>query len=195
MYNFLKAVISLLIRIIFRIKIIGENFVPEGKAFIIAANHQSVLDPLLVAATMKNKPINFLAKKELFENSILKFILKRTYVIPIDRDKADFRAMKNAIKVLKTGGILGIFPEGTRKKGPQNPKTKDGIGLFSLKGAAEIKPVSIIPYNNYRLFSRIDIVYHDIYKIPEEYAGDKKENYALISDEVMAIIRGFENKE
>lgn len=195
MYSFLKVVLSILFRIFFNINVIGINQFDKNTAYIFAANHRSVLDPILVAITCKNKPIHFIAKKELFKNSLVGWFLKTLYAIPIDRKKADFRAMKNSFDVLKQNKILGIFPEGTRVKEGQDVNSKNGIGMFAVRTGAKIVPITIIAYNNYRLFSRIDVVYSDIYEIPKYLEEKNNKNYEIVSEEVMKIINKNKKRE
>lgn len=188
MYSFLKVVLSFLFNIFFDINIIGNNEFEENKAYIFASNHGSVLDPILLAITCKNKPIHFIAKKELFKNPIFSKFLKILYAIPIDRDKMDFRGIKDSFNVLRDNKILGIFPEGTRVRDGKQVDTKNGIGMFACRSGADVVPITIVAYNNYRIFSRIDVIYSDIYCVQDDLKKKRIENYEKVSDEVMTII-------
>jgi 1-acylglycerol-3-phosphate O-acyltransferase len=164
--------------------------VESDKAYIVASNHRNNLDPLLVIITFNKRKIHYIAKKELFENKILKFILDRTYVISLDRNKNDLGALKESLKVLKDGEILGIFPQGTRVSSAEDDTSKAGIGMFAMRTNTSVIPVSIVAENNYKLFSKIKIIYHDLYTVPKQLMTEKNnEGYIAVSNEVMQIIK------
>lgn len=188
MYDILKIVLSVLFRLIYKINIIGNNKFPENQSYIIASNHISFLDPIIVAVTLQNKPIHFIAKKELFKNKLASKFLLSLHAIPIDRTRMDFRAMKNAFNVLKNKKILGIFPEGTRVKNGQENNTKNGIGMFAIRADAPVIPISIVPHNNYKIFSQVDVIYGKPYIVPEELKEKNSENYENVSNDIMNII-------
>lgn len=190
LYNFMKYLLMPLFYIFFKIEIIGNNNLEDEKAYIVASNHKNMLDPVLVAIALKKRKIHYLAKKELFDNKILKFILIRCHVIPIDRSKSDIKAFKQAYKVLKENHILGIFPQGTRVKRQEDDNTKAGIGLFAIRTNTPVIPVSIISKKNYRLFSKIQIVFNEPYNVPQYMIEEKNnDNYLKFSNEIMDIIR------
>lgn len=190
LYSVLRFIINIVLRIVYRIEVVGNNTVESNKAYIVASNHRNNLDPLLVIITFNKRKIHYIAKKELFENKILKFILDRTYVISLDRNKNDLGALKESLKVLKDGEILGIFPQGTRVSSIEDNTSKAGIGMFAMRTNTSVIPVSIVAENNYKPFSKIKIIYHDLYTVPEQLMTEKNnEGYLTVSNEVMKIIK------
>ncbi|EHL17203.1 1-acylglycerol-3-phosphate O-acyltransferase [Peptoanaerobacter stomatis] len=190
LYSVLRFIINIVLRIVYRIEVVGNNTVESNKAYIVASNHRNNLDPLLVIITFNKRKIHYIAKKELFENKILKFILDRTYVISLDRNKNDLGALKESLKVLKDGEILGIFPQGTRVSSIEDDTSKAGIGMFAMRTNTPVIPVSIVAENNYKPFSKIKIIYHDLYTVPEQLMTEKNnEGYIAVSNEVMQIIK------
>ncbi|MGP1597455.1 lysophospholipid acyltransferase family protein [Peptoanaerobacter stomatis] len=190
LYSVLRFIINIVLRIVYRIEVVGNNTVESNKAYIVASNHRNNLDPLLVIITFNKRKIHYIAKKELFENKILKFILDRTYVISLDRNKNDLGALKESLKVLKDGEILGIFPQGTRVSSIEDDTSKAGIGMFAMRTNTSVIPVSIVAENNYKPFSKIKIIYHDLYTVPEQLMTEKNnEGYLTVSNEVMKIIK------
>ena len=190
LYSVLRFIINIILRIFYRIEVVGNNTVESDKAYIVASNHRNNLDPLLVIITFNKRKIHYIAKKELFENKILKFILDRTYVISLDRNKNDLGALKESLKVLKDGEILGIFPQGTRVSSIEDDTSKAGIGMFAMRTNTPVIPVSIVAENNYKPFSKIKIIYHDLYTVPEQLMTEKtNEGYIAVSNEVMQIIK------
>lgn len=157
MYNFCRAVVILLLRIIYRVKINGLEKLPEGH-YILTSNHTHIFDPLVLLMLTK-KQIFFIAKKEIFKNKILKFILDRVGVIPIDRENNDLVAIKRAFKVLRNKDILGVFPEGTRVKNIDISNMKKGASFIALKNQALIVPVHIRA--SYKPFTKIEVDVYD----------------------------------
>ena len=116
--------------------------------------------------------------------------MDRTYVISLDRNKNDLGALKESLKVLKDGEILGIFPQGTRVSSIEDDTSKAGIGMFAMRTNTPVIPVSIVAENNYKPFSKIKIIYHDLYTVPEQLMTEKNnEGYLTVSNEVMKIIK------
>lgn len=176
MYNVLKFISNVIFRLFFRIKIHGNNKLPDGR-LIICSNHISALDPIILAIST-NRKISFLAKKELFKNKFFSKFLYSIGAIPINRDALDIRALKESINILQEEKVLGIFPEGTRIKSISEENIKSGIGLISSRAKSNIQPVFI--KSDYKLFSKIEIFYRDIIRV-EDYIEleDKNKEIAL----------------
>lgn len=190
LYSTLKFILMPIFYILFRIEILGNNTLEDNKAYIIASNHQNLLDPILVVIALKKRKIHYIAKKELFNNPILRWILNRCYVIPIDRGKSDISAFKKAYKVLKGNHILGIFPQGTRVKNEDDDKAKAGIGMFAIRTNTPVIPVSIVAEKNYRPFSKIKIIFNEPYYVPQKMLEENNnDNYMIVSNEIMSIIK------
>lgn len=158
MYSFIKILSKIIFRLFFRLKIRGLENVDEGETYIIAANHISNFDPLLVACLLK-KRIVFLGKKELFKNKLSNFIFSKLGVISIDRGKADIKAIRDCIKVLKDKKSLLIFPEGTRSRGNDENQAKNGIYFIAEKSSVKILPVFI--KTDYKIFRDIEITFRE----------------------------------
>ena len=161
MYKFLLAIVSVLIKIIYRVKVNGIENLKDDKPFIMSANHVHIFDPVILATLTKNQ-IFFLAKKELFSKKFLAKFFTKLGVIPIDRENTDFKAIKSCFRVIKSGNILGIFPEGTRVKTIDIKNMKKGVALIALKNKVNILPIHI--EGTYKIFSKITV---DIYPMIE----------------------------
>ena len=161
MYKFLLAIVSVLIKIIYRVKVNGIENLKYDKPFIMSANHVHIFDPVILA-TLTKEQIFFLAKKELFSKKFLAKFFTKLGVIPIDRENTDFKAIKSCFRVIKSGNILGIFPEGTRVKTIDIKNMKKGVALIALKNKVNILPIHI--EGTYKIFSKITV---DIYPMIE----------------------------
>ena len=115
--------------------------IPRQGAFILASNHISNLDPVLLGICSVRR-INFMAKIELFKGA-LGFILARLGSFPIKRGQADLGAMKEALKRLKDGRVILIFVEGTRRIGNEPSKAQAGAGFIAMKSGVPVVPVYV----------------------------------------------------
>lgn len=187
-YKFAINVFRGFSEIFYKYEVIGEKNIPNEGNIIIAANHKSNLDPIFLAAAIKNREVAAIAKKELFNIKPLGFILDKLKVIPINRDKPDVSTIKNILRAIKDGYVLGIFPEGTRIKGPGFGKAKAGLSVFAIKGKAMVVPISII--SNYKLFNRVTI-YIDKPISFEEYYKQKltTEENERLAQNVLEVIK------
>jgi 1-acyl-sn-glycerol-3-phosphate acyltransferase len=135
----------------FNYKVIGaENIIEEGPC-IIAANHCSFFDPPLVGVACK-RAIHYLARKSLLEWPVLGPIFPELNVIPVDRKNADRSALMGAIRVVKNGGAVLIFPEGTRSLDGKIQKAQPGLGMIVAKTGAPVVPVRI--FGSFEAFPR-----------------------------------------
>ena len=135
----------------FHYRVIGaENMIEEGPC-IIAANHCSYLDPPLVGVACQ-RAIHYLARKSLLDIPVLGPILPQLNVIPVDQKNADRSALIGAIRVVKNGGAVLIFPEGSRSPDGKLQPAQPGIGMIVAKTGAPVVPVRVI--GSYESFPR-----------------------------------------
>lgn len=100
----------------FRLRVVGSELVPRTGPAVLAMNHESALDiPIIVVACPR--PVTFMAKKELFKNGAVSWALRGLGGFRVDRDRFDLWAMGAALSVVGRGGLLGMYPEGTRSPG------------------------------------------------------------------------------
>lgn len=188
LYKFLTGILRPIFYILYKIEIKGNADLPKEGSYVMASNHIHNFDPVLLACILKKREIHYLGKKELFKHKFFANIFDKVGVIPVDRNKNDINAIKKALKALKSGEILGIFPQGTRVNSDEENSAKAGMGMFALKTNSPVIPVRI--EGNYKLFSKIKITILDTYNIPEQYQNNpNSENYLQIANEVMNIIK------
>lgn len=137
------TLINFLVQTLLEVKFEGGEYVPEEGGFIIATNHMSRFDiPLLLLTPGRRDVIALVAdkyKKSLF----FRWIVHTSGSIWLDRNKADFTAMRTAIEYIRKGGALGIAPEGTRSTVRQLLEGKPGTLLLAEKARAPVVPVGI----------------------------------------------------
>jgi len=128
-------------------KVSGLENVPKNKAFILAANHDSYIDHLILGVIFfnyLNKNLHFLAKKELFENRLKRMFHEWADAIPIDRQAGGEEALRLAIIALRKCGLIVIHPEGTRSMDGKLQRAKTGIARLALAARVPVLPVGLI---------------------------------------------------
>ena len=111
--------------------------------YILIANHQHALDPVVMAMGVKKHQVAFLGKKELGKSAFMRWLLSRLHCILVDRHHTDMEAMRACMKALRLGRPLLIFPEGTRRHEGQMEQIESGTSLIALRSQAPILPIYI----------------------------------------------------
>jgi len=176
-----------------RIYVEGLENIPEKGGCIIASNHRSHLDPL-VLNTISPRPILFMAKKELFNIPVLGWIIRKAGAIPVNRNKRDINALKKSIELLKSGECIGIFPEGTRAKPKSFRKPQSGVGLLVSRTDVPVIPVRIEGTDDiFPVGSKIPKLFRsEIYiKIGKPLQFEEKNDYRSISEKIMESIKSL----
>jgi len=133
----------------------GRENLPEGGC-IICPNHTSLLDPIHVAFALgRHVRPRFMAKAELFKIPVLNVIIRKLGAFPIQRGTADINSIRESLTILKDGGKLMIFPEGTRVHEGENVDAKAGAAFLSSRAGVPMVPMYI--HNSHRLFSIVHI--------------------------------------
>lgn len=162
---------------------IGREFIPKEGSIILAGNHTSKLDPLLLVSS-SNRCIHFLAKIELFKG-IKKIFFTHLGIIPVDRKRKNPEAMKEANKYLLDNKVIGIFPESTINK------TNDIIMPFKYGAVKLAKETNtkIIPFSitkEYKMFKKSVIICFDK---PYKVTGDIEKENKILENKVINLIR------
>jgi 1-acyl-sn-glycerol-3-phosphate acyltransferase len=143
-YKGIRMVFTIFFKIFYRSKYFGLENLPSQGPYIICSNHTSWFDPPLVTTIVPGKHmVSFMAKEELFNIFIIGFIIRRASAFPVKRNTADRKAIKHALNVLANGGILGLFPEGTRIKTGELGEPQHGAAMIALKSNAPVLPIAI----------------------------------------------------
>src|SRR5215210_1354857 len=141
-YRLFRRIMLALGEMIFGFTIHGAEKVPKGEGLIVAANHRRYVDPVLVCMAVPRR-VQWMAKKELFA-----FPFERVFyfigAFPVDRQRGGRAALKTALDLLAAGWALGIFPEGTRRKGydPEDAP-KSGAAMLAARAGALVLPVFV----------------------------------------------------
>lgn len=165
-YSLLTPIMRVLFKLYYNPKIINKEVIPKEGPILIVGNHKHIYDQCLTIMATK-RVIHYMAKKEYFDGKMAWFF-KLVGCIPVDRSIKDHNATDKALKVLNSGGAIGLFPEGTRNK------TKDVFLLpfkFGTVSMAKKTNATIIPFGltgDYKFRSKnLTIRYGTPFKVGE----------------------------
>ncbi len=130
-------------KIFYRVEVEGRENIPKDRSIIVASNHLSHFDPVIVSLAMK-RPVGYMAKLELFHVPVLSQIIQTLGAIAVNRDKLEIATIRSAKAVLTTDWLLGIFPEGTRIKSGKIGKVQKGFGYLAKSTNSDVLPMGIV---------------------------------------------------
>ena len=163
-YDFAKAVVRSVVRLVWRARVRGAENVPAAGPLIVACNHLSYLDPPAMGCFCPRR-ISYMAKKELFEIPLLGTMIRALGAYAVDRRGSAAAAIKRSLQVLQAGGAVGIFPEGTRNRsGGVEPQT--GVALLASLAGAPVVPASIRGSDRALRLGRIDVAFGEPLELP-----------------------------
>ena len=142
-----SAVLRGIARSILRLRFEGDANLPRQGPLIVAANHASSADPVLIGAFLNAKlgrPVNWLGKRELVEFPLTGWAFRIAGIHPVDREAADLDAFRTAMRILEAGQVLAVFPEGTRSRDGALQQVREGVGMLALRSGAPVLPVGVI---------------------------------------------------
>jgi 1-acyl-sn-glycerol-3-phosphate acyltransferase len=144
-YWIMKAIISPFLYLLWRVRVEGRDHVPAEGPVILAANHQSFCDSFFLPFVVKRR-VTYVAKAEYFDSWKTAWFFRAAGQIPMNRSGGDAsqRALDTAIGVLRDGGVLAIYPEGTRAPDSRLHKGKTGVARLSLGCGIPVVPVGLV---------------------------------------------------
>ncbi len=181
LYKCIKYSLSPIFKFIYKPTIINKNNINYKDKVILAGNHTSILDPVLLMSIF-DRQIHFLAKKELFYG-LKGIIFKNMGLISVDRSKKDKNVLKNAKYYLDNNLVVCIFPEGTTEKDkyPNLLPFKIGTSKLSNDTNTPILPFKII--GRYKIFrKKVKIVFGDLIYPSNDILSDNKRLYDIINN-------------
>jgi len=195
-----RFIFWLLLKIFCRFRSYGGENIPRSGPAIVASNHLSYLDPAIVGAGFWRKA-HFMARDSLFKVFLLGRWMRAVGVIPLKRNSADFRAVREAVKRLKEGEIVAVFPEGTRSTDGNLQEGLPGLGIIAKLSHAPVIPAfikgsgKILPRGS-KFFkpARTTIYYGKPITLSGKFLNDRgKHDYRLFIKEVMRRIQALKD--
>ena len=202
MYKFIHTYFMGALKFFYQLKFVGTENEPSEGPILVCSNHISAADPFLISAATKNQ-ISYMAKKELFKIPLVGGVLNSVGSFPVDRKSSDVGAVKKAIAILKEGGRVGIFPQGTRRPGenPRDTELKSGAAMIAVRAGVDILPVFVHRKDNTpKLFRKTTIIIGKPIKFSElgydpKASGEYTRIVNIIFDEICKLGEGLEKCE
>lgn len=200
-YSIVRLIVLLFFKIALGFKVYGKQNVPKRGAFILASNHVSHLDPPALSCASP-RALHFMARHDLFNNWVFAALIRALNAFPVKREGADFTALKGAVRRLKAGEPLLIFPEGRRSRTGEIQAAQPGVGFLSIIAGVPILPVYVegtataMPKGARFIKPRTVFVYFGKIIEPQKLrlSGDRKEACQQLSDYVLNEIKNLKMK-
>jgi len=202
-YLFCRLMLFIKLKTLFFFKVKGSGFVPPKGGCIIASNHLSYLDPIVLAVASP-RILSFMAKKELFSEhgKFFKWIITALNAFPLERGTADLKAIRFAINKLKNGHCLIVFPEGTRSTSGEVKDPESGVSMLAAKANVPVIPAFItgsdkaLPAKSKKIsfFSPMSVRFGKALTFkPGASRNDLKDDYQKFSKQIIDQIRILED--
>jgi 1-acyl-sn-glycerol-3-phosphate acyltransferase len=205
LYRLLHAIVPPLLRLIWRPRVTGRERVPRTGGVILASNHLSFVDSVVIPSTAP-RPVRFLAKSDYFTGTGLKGKALKVWfeglgMLPVDRDdpQAALGSLDTALDVLRRGEAFGIYPEGTRSRDGRLYRGRTGVAHLALtagvpvvpvglKGTEQLQPVG----SNIPRLVRVEVAFGDPIPVAGRFEGMALgKARRLLTDEIMAAIQAL----
>lgn len=196
-YYLARALVRVFFRVVGSWRIEGRENVPAEGGLILAPNHLSFLDPPLVGCALQ-RPAWFMAKAELFQVPVFKWLLPGLHAFPVQRGSGDRAALKHTLELLAAGEAVTMFPEGTRSQTGELGEPELGIGMIALRSGAPILPMAIagtdvmLPRGaRFLRRARVRVRFGKPISIPAPEGKPGREEYAAVARRIMDAIRAL----
>jgi 1-acyl-sn-glycerol-3-phosphate acyltransferase len=187
-YDFSKLTVQIMMRTLWRAQATGMENVPLEGPLIVACNHLSYLDPPAMGCFCPRR-ITYMAKKELFELPILGTMIRGLGAYAVDRQGSATAAIRRSLEVLRGGGAIGIFPEGTRNRsGEVTPAP--GVALLASLAKAPVVPACVLGSDRALRLARIKVAFGPPLELPADQKATR-DDLAKFTAEVMSAIRAL----
>ncbi len=186
LYGFARALVSMIYRPLFRIRVDGLEHVPREGGVILCGNHFNGNDPVIIGIVAPRR-VSFMAKEEIFKIPVVGFLARSVGAFPVKRGTPDRSSLKRSLDILANGGCFGIFPEGTRNRTGRLMKAEPGTAYIALKSGVPVIPFGIS--GSYRFFQPVTIHFGEPVPL-ERFRGAKLTGEALeaAGEEIMGAI-------
>ena len=195
-YSIAHSILRVIAIIYIRLQAISVENIPEEGGVILAPNHPSDLDSFILGIAI-NRQLHTMGKEELFKKRFAGYIFRKLNAFPVKRGEVDREAVRTAIKILKEGNVIDMYPEGTVSLDGSLQEAKQGTAFIALQAEAAVVPVAIIgSFNVMSKGQRFPRPHKVILKFGkplyfDEYYGKPydKETLKIITDKIMDEIK------
>lgn len=208
LYTLVRKVVALIARLIYRPEIVGLNHVPAAGPVILASNHLSFVDSVVIPMVIPRQ-VRIFAKREYFEGPGIRGRLTRTWFeflghIPVDRGthRPATAALETALEMLAAGEAFAIYPEGTRSRDGRLYRGRTGVGWLALASGAPVVPVALTGTDKIQPVGTRWLRVHRItvrFGVPMDFSAYADPGSArsrrVVTDEVMRAIGELSGQE
>jgi 1-acyl-sn-glycerol-3-phosphate acyltransferase len=188
-YRVVRGICKVVCLLVWRFRAIGVENVPRTGPLIVACNHVSYLDPVVLGVGAP-RMITYLAKKQLFDIPLLGPIIRGCGAYPLDREAGGVAAVRVALRVLKEGRCVGIFPEGTRNLSGSAAE-KGGAAFLAALSGAPVVPAAVAGTKAAKRLAQIRVAYGKPMTIVRNRKADE-DDLEKWTAEIMRRIRALE---
>jgi len=185
LYDLAKFTINIAGKALWRTRAYGTGNVPADGPLIVACNHRSYLDPPMLG-TYCPRRLAYMAKAELFTIPVLGAAIRAVGAYPVDREGSSTAAIKRSLEVLRAGGAIGIFPEGTRNL-DGTVQAHEGVALLASLSKAPVVPAALVGTADAKRFHQIKVAFGTPLRLPADRKATR-EDLAKFTDDVMSAI-------
>lgn len=183
-YRILHVLLFPLMQLLFPFRVKGLENLPRDRAVVLCANHAHAIDPVTICfALPRDYPIRIMAKKQLFEKPFLRWLITKLGAFPVDRGHSDLNAVKTAIRSVRDGQNLLVFPEGTRVEKEGDAEPKGGVVMIAMRTGAPLVPVYV--GTKKKLFHRTTVIIGEPYEPKTASRHGTAEEYQEYASEIM----------
>jgi 1-acyl-sn-glycerol-3-phosphate acyltransferase len=194
MYKIVRIGVLAVYKLVYNFHIEGAENIPQDKPLIIASNHRSFADPVIITIPMK-QPLSYMARDTLFRNKLIAWFITKLGAFPIKRDTAPAALFEQTAKLLEKRSLV-IFPEGTRQYANKVGAGKSGVAMIAAKSGADVLPCGIIfEGRKLRFRSKLtlrfgEVIKYDDLKIEGTSSKELKKVKNLIMNSIKRLVEG-----
>ena len=200
-YTVIQKILRIIGRLFFRLRVIGAEQIPGTGAVLFAPNHVSYLDIPMMGA-MVPRPLHFMGRTSLFRGRLVGWVYRRLNGFPLERGPASREGLMEAVKRLKQGHCVVMYPEGGRSDSGRLQRPLPGIGMVAAMSGAPVIPVyvsgtdKVLPVGSWRVrFHPVTVIVGESVDFKEQSSGlNGKDLYLEISRTVMERIAKLEGQ-
>jgi cytidylate kinase len=194
MYKWVRVACKAVYKIFYDFHIEGVENITQDKPLIIASNHRSFADPVIITMPM-TLPVSYMARDTLFKNKLISWFITKLGAFPIKRDTAPAALFEQTTKLLETRNLV-IFPEGTRQYENKVGAGKSGVAMIAAKSGADVLPCGIVfEGRKLRFRSKLtirfgEIIKYEDLKIEGTSSKELKKVKTLIMNSIKRLVEG-----
>lgn len=148
MYQFVAYFLKCILRVFGKLHVYDKQNIPKKGAYVIACSHTGWVDVMYLGISLLPTQIHYMAKKQLFTNKLIWWFLQKLNAFPVDRDNPGPSVLKIPSRLLSQGGVVGIFPSGTRIE--EQTALKQGVTAIAQRSKVPIISAAYVGPNNFK---------------------------------------------